>query len=66
MITPLYFGRTRSFCQQVMEMGYAEAEQIVQEQAKVFELNKPYLLRRYADWKKKESDEREAKMGVAS
>ena len=66
MITPLYFGRTRSFCQQVMEMGYAEAEQIVQEQAKVFELNKPYLLRRYAKWKKKESDEREAKMGVAS
>jgi hypothetical protein len=62
MITPLYFGRTRSFCQQVMDMGYAEAEKLVQEQAKVFEINKPYLLRRYAEWKKKEAEEREVKL----
>ncbi len=64
MITPLYFGRTRSFCQQVMDMSYADAERVVQEQAKVFELNKPYLLRRYAEWKRKEAEEREAKLGA--
>ena len=64
MITPLYFGRTRSFCQQVMDMGYADAEGVVQEQAKVFELNKPYLLRRHAEWKKKEAEDREAKLAV--
>jgi glucosylglycerate synthase len=59
MITPLYFGRTRSFCQQVMEMNYAQAEAVVHEQAKVFEQNKPYLLRRFIEWKAKNAEEEE-------
>ncbi len=50
IVTPLYFGRTRSYCQQVMEMDSDEAEEVVQEQARVFELNKPYLLKRFSLW----------------
>jgi hypothetical protein len=62
MITPLYFGRTKSFCQQVMEMTYSDAEEVVHAQAKVFEQNKPYLLRRLAEWKAKEAEEQKAAM----
>jgi len=50
ILTPLYFGRTKSFCQQVMSMRSDEAEEVVQEQAKVFESNKPYLLKRFYIW----------------
>ena len=52
IMTPLYFGRTKSYCQQVMDMTYEEAEAVVQEQAKVFERNKPYLIQRFANWGK--------------
>jgi hypothetical protein len=50
IITPLYFGRVKSYCQQVMNMTSDEAEQVVQEQAKVFEQNKSYLLKRFDIW----------------
>lgn len=50
IITPLYFGRTKSYCQQVMNMANDEAEAVVQEQAKVFERNKSYLLERFSTW----------------
>ncbi len=50
IITPLYFGRTKSYCQQVMNMTNDEAEALVQEQAKVFEGNKSYLLKRFSIW----------------
>lgn len=50
IVTPLYFGRTRSYCQQVMEMDSYEAEEVVQEQARIFEQNKPYLLKRFSLW----------------
>jgi hypothetical protein len=62
MITPLYFGRTNSFCQRVMDMNYAQAEEVVVAQAKVFEENKPYLLQRFAEWKEKEAAEQKVEI----
>ena len=47
VLTPLYFGRTKSYCQQVMNMSSSEAEQVVHDQAEIFEKNKPYLLKRF-------------------
>ncbi|HEX9879545.1 MAG TPA: glycosyl transferase family 2 [Candidatus Binatia bacterium] len=52
IITPLYFGRTKSYCEQVMDMTYDEAEAVVQEQAAIFEKNKPYLFKRFSNWGK--------------
>ncbi len=52
IITPLYFGRTNSYCRQVMNMSDDEAESVVQDQAKVFAKNKPYLLERFSFWEK--------------
>lgn len=59
IITPLYFGRTKSYCQRVMNLGTREAEAIVQDQAKVFEQNKPYLLQRFSHWEKEGSAQSE-------
>mgnify|MGYP001359667236 FL=1 len=50
IITPLYFGRVRSYCQQVMNMSSDEAEEVVQQQARIFEQNKSYLLKRFDIW----------------
>ncbi|MGB3729448.1 MAG: glycosyltransferase [Thermodesulfobacteriota bacterium] len=50
VLTPLYFGRTKSYCQQVMNMSSNEAEQVVNDQAVIFEENKPYLLKRFDIW----------------
>ncbi|MFQ5538918.1 MAG: hypothetical protein ACE5FB_00830, partial [Candidatus Binatia bacterium] len=52
IITPLYFGRTKSYCQQVMNSSDDEAEAVVKDQARLFERNKPYFLQRYSDWVK--------------
>jgi glycosyltransferase involved in cell wall biosynthesis len=51
MMTPLYFGRTKSYCAQVMHMDDDEAEAVVQNQAAVFAKHKSYLIQRYAFWK---------------
>ena len=50
ILTPLYFGRTKSYCQQIMNMSSSEAEQVAQDQASLFEKNKPYLLKRFDIW----------------
>jgi glycosyltransferase involved in cell wall biosynthesis len=50
IITPLYFGRTKSYCEQVIDMSSDEAEAVVQNQAEVFEKNKPYLIERFSIW----------------
>jgi hypothetical protein len=50
IITPLYFGRVKSYCQQVMSLTSDEAEQVVQDQARIFEENKSYLLKRFEIW----------------
>jgi hypothetical protein len=52
IITPLYFGRTKTYCEQVLDRSAEEAEALVQEQAKIFERNRPYLLDRFAHWEK--------------
>jgi hypothetical protein len=55
IITPLYFGRTKSYCEEVMGVSDDEAEARVQAQAQIFARNKPYLLERFALWEKQGS-----------
>ncbi len=50
IITPLYFGRSGSFCREVQDMSNEEAETVILEQAKVFEQNKGYLLEKLSAW----------------
>ncbi|MBI2349192.1 MAG: hypothetical protein HYV05_11155, partial [Deltaproteobacteria bacterium] len=45
VISPLYHGRVASFIDQTAEMKTVEAEQVVEEQAEVFEREKSYLLK---------------------
>ncbi|MBZ0190415.1 MAG: glycosyltransferase [Candidatus Kuenenia stuttgartiensis] len=47
MLTPLYFGRTASYCREVKEMDSTEAEDIIELQAMEFEKQKPYLIEKY-------------------
>ncbi len=47
-LTPLYFGRVASFVAQTKDMSEAKAEKLIQEQATVYEQNKPYLISRWA------------------
>lgn len=44
LMTPLYLARVASFITRTKDMNSAEAEQIVEEQAQIFEEQKPYLL----------------------
>ena len=44
LVTPLYLGRVASFINQTKKMSSAEAEQVVEEQAQVFEECKDYLM----------------------
>jgi hypothetical protein len=50
IITPLYYGRTKSYCEQVINMSSDEAEVVVQKQAEIFEKNKQYLIERFSIW----------------
>jgi hypothetical protein len=45
LMTPLYLCRVASFINQTRTMSSADAEQVVEEQAQVFEDNRPYLHR---------------------
>ncbi|MBI3001408.1 MAG: glycosyl transferase family 2, partial [Deltaproteobacteria bacterium] len=45
VISPLYHGRVASFVNQTAKMKSVEAEQVVEEQAEVFEREKDYLLK---------------------
>ena len=47
LMTPLYFARIASFVNRTREMSTEEAEEVVEEQALVFEEMKPYLLERW-------------------
>lgn len=49
LLTPLYFGRTKSHCEQVLTVGEDGAESLVQEQAETFTRNKSYLLAHIKD-----------------
>jgi len=43
LMTPLYLGRVASFITQTRDMTSREAEQVVEEQAQLFEEHRPYL-----------------------
>jgi glucosylglycerate synthase len=47
LMTPLYYARVASFVNQTKNMSNDEAEEIVEEQAKVFEEKKDYLIQRW-------------------
>jgi glycosyltransferase involved in cell wall biosynthesis len=49
LLTPLYYARVASYSQTVADMTDAEAEQEVEKQARVFEDEKPYLLKRWRE-----------------
>jgi hypothetical protein len=44
LMTPLYLGRVASFITKTRNMNSQEAEEVVEEQARIFEDYKPYLL----------------------
>ena len=44
VLSPLYFARVASFVRRVRDLDEEDAEAVVEEQARVFELRKPYLL----------------------
>ncbi len=52
LVTPLYLGRVASFINQTKGMSSGEAEQLVEEQAQVFEDYKDYLIRVWDEKKK--------------
>lgn len=49
LMTPLYFARVASFVNRTLDMSNEEAEELVEEQADVFEKNKPYLTKRWEE-----------------
>ena len=56
VISPLYEGRVASFINQAAEMKTVEAEQLIEEQAEVFEREKRYLLK---VWEREEKEPEE-------
>jgi glycosyltransferase involved in cell wall biosynthesis len=47
LMTPLYFARVASFVNRTKEMSNEEAEQLVEEQAVIFEKTKDYLVKKW-------------------
>jgi len=47
LMTPLYYARVASFVNQTKDMDNDEAENVVEEQAKIFEEKKDYLIQRW-------------------
>ncbi len=45
LVTPLYLGRVASFINQTRKMNSSQAEEVVEDQAQVFESYKDYLIR---------------------
>ncbi len=45
LVTPLYLGRVASFINRTRDMTTEQAEQVVEEQAQLFEDQKDYLIR---------------------
>ena len=52
LVTPLYLGRVASFINQTKDMSSSEAEELVEEQAQVFEDYKDYLIQVWDEKKK--------------
>ena len=55
LVTPLYLGRVASFINQTWEMNSEQAEEVVQEQAQIFEDKKDFLVK---VWDEKAADAR--------
>ena len=51
-LIPLYFGKTLSFVKKTASMSIAQAEGVIEDECMVFEMTKPYLVKR---WKSTES-----------
>ncbi|MFB0520063.1 MAG: glycosyltransferase [Desulfatiglandales bacterium] len=49
LVTPLYLGRVASFINQTRDMNSSQAEEVVEEQAQVFEDYKDYLIQLWDD-----------------
>jgi glycosyltransferase involved in cell wall biosynthesis len=49
LVTPLYLGRVASFINQTRDMNSSQAEEVVEEQAQVFEDYKDYLIQVWDD-----------------
>lgn len=47
LMVPLYFGRIASFINETLSMNSFEAEELVEQQAAVFEQHKPYLMEKW-------------------
>jgi hypothetical protein len=47
LMTPLYYARVASFVNQTKDLNNDEAENIVEEQAQIFEEKKDYLIKRW-------------------
>ena len=56
LVTPLYLGRVASFVNQTRKMTSSQAEEVVEEQAQVFEDYKDYLVRAWDERPKKGPD----------
>jgi glucosylglycerate synthase len=48
-LTPLYFGRTAGFISDTLEMTTEQAERVIDDQARLFEELKPYLVTRWRE-----------------
>ncbi len=49
-MTPIYYGRIASYMIETADMTTAEADEIVERQAEIFEHEKPYLIQRLEHW----------------
>lgn len=50
IITPLYFGRIGTYCQEVADLDSKDAEKVIEKQAEKFEKLKPYLKEKFKGW----------------
>jgi len=49
-MSPLYFGRTAAYVEEVKSLSWEEAEEVVRRQAEKFEERKAYLRSRLLRW----------------
>ena len=57
-LTPLYYGRTASFVKEVEDMSDVMVESLIEGQARLYEDNKKYLIKRWDEAKKRRDQDR--------
>ncbi|MFH1736964.1 MAG: glycosyl transferase family 2 [Actinomycetota bacterium] len=55
-LTPLYYGRTASFVNEVEDMSDVMVESLIEGQARLYEDNKKYLIKRWDEAKKRQAE----------